>query len=367
MRRTILSTSVPYSRASCGPAVDAGNAGWDGAPTVHPTMRGRGKRKLRGRSPDHDTYHDADATRFPITSPLKTAPDKVTVPAHPPCLGIYIRIQPIRDAQGRASVFATDPLLYGNRTSSPNSYYCPESVPTPWAVLEALVIATLIVAGAWVGYNYWEHSLTEGFPLRCQGSRHPAARPSCTVRHRTPSPFQRPSSDTHHIHSTYYRSGDTVTRMALTEREQLVISVANAPHHLLHKTQRERHPPLHHPAQVRAGCNPREHERWAHCRHHRPRYSPSLAPARKSPPTVHKPPRRPVRHGDRLHPGIPLLPPGAQGRQGRGGWTPCLVCEEEAHQPLQPLPIHRPHRPGRYILRRYLDEDVRLHYSPTPY
>lgn len=29
------------------------------------------------------------------------------------------------------------------------------------AVLEALVIATLIVAGAWVGYNYWEHSLTE--------------------------------------------------------------------------------------------------------------------------------------------------------------------------------------------------------------
>ncbi|MCE2509185.1 MAG: hypothetical protein J4G04_07840 [Nitrosopumilaceae archaeon] len=29
------------------------------------------------------------------------------------------------------------------------------------AVLEALVIATLILAGAWVGYNYWEHSLTE--------------------------------------------------------------------------------------------------------------------------------------------------------------------------------------------------------------
>ena len=29
------------------------------------------------------------------------------------------------------------------------------------AVLEALVIATLILTGAWVGYNYWEHSLTE--------------------------------------------------------------------------------------------------------------------------------------------------------------------------------------------------------------
>ena len=29
------------------------------------------------------------------------------------------------------------------------------------AVLEALVIVTLILAGAWVGYNTWEHSLTE--------------------------------------------------------------------------------------------------------------------------------------------------------------------------------------------------------------
>ena len=29
------------------------------------------------------------------------------------------------------------------------------------AVLEALVIVTLILAGVWVGYNTWEHSLTE--------------------------------------------------------------------------------------------------------------------------------------------------------------------------------------------------------------
>ena len=29
------------------------------------------------------------------------------------------------------------------------------------AILEALVIATLILAGSWVGYHTWEHSLTE--------------------------------------------------------------------------------------------------------------------------------------------------------------------------------------------------------------
>lgn len=29
------------------------------------------------------------------------------------------------------------------------------------AVLEALVIVTIILAGVWVGYNTWEHSLTE--------------------------------------------------------------------------------------------------------------------------------------------------------------------------------------------------------------
>lgn len=29
------------------------------------------------------------------------------------------------------------------------------------AVLEALVIVTLILAGVWVGYNAWEKSLTE--------------------------------------------------------------------------------------------------------------------------------------------------------------------------------------------------------------
>lgn len=32
--------------------------------------------------------------------------------------------------------------------------------PPYMAVLEALVIATLILTGAWVGYNYWEYSLT---------------------------------------------------------------------------------------------------------------------------------------------------------------------------------------------------------------
>ena len=33
--------------------------------------------------------------------------------------------------------------------------------PQRMAVLEALVIVTLILAGVWVGYNTWEHSLTE--------------------------------------------------------------------------------------------------------------------------------------------------------------------------------------------------------------
>ena len=57
------------------------------------------------------------------------------------------------------------------------------------AVLEALVIVTLILAGVWVGYNTWEHSLTEE-PYDGAGAHHipqpPRAELYTTTPHLTP-------------------------------------------------------------------------------------------------------------------------------------------------------------------------------------